>query len=117
MSHRKVIESLYKALCTIYEHTKVRNDSTGRYENKKVKVATDIPCRLSYSSSPKVEQSDGGVVYQSIKLFINPDIIIKPNSTIEITQNNRNRVFECASEPKVYEYHQEVELKLSDRWA
>ncbi|MGL4791304.1 MAG: hypothetical protein ACRCW1_07840, partial [Anaerotignaceae bacterium] len=56
-------------------------------------------------------------INQGIKLFLNPDISVKAGSEIEVTQYGITKVFDCSSQPIVYESHQEIELTLKDRYA
>ncbi len=119
MSHRKVIESLYKGLCDIYEYRSSKDPTTGRISKpKEVKVNTEqIPCRLSYNSSQTITQAEGGVLVQNIKLFMDPEIEVKPNSKVVVTQNGRTVAYKSSSQPMVYENHQEVNLEIFDKWA
>lgn len=119
MSHRKVIESLYKGVCDIYEYKSSKDPATGRVgKPKEVKVnSKQIPCRLSYNSSQAVTQAEGGILVQNIKLFMAPEIVVKPNSKIVVTQNGRTVAYKNSSQPMVYESHQEINLEIFDRWA
>lgn len=119
MSHRKVIESLYKGLCDIYEYRSSKDPTTGRISKpKEVKVNTEqIPCRLSYNSSQVVKQTEGGILIQNIKLFMVPEIEVKPNSKVVVTQNGRTVAYKSSSVSQIYENHQEINLEIFDRWA
>lgn len=119
MSHRKVIESLYKGLCDIYEYRSSKDPTTGRIgKPKEVKVNTEqIPCRLSYNSSQTITQAEGGVLVQNIKLFMDPEIEVKPNSKVVVTQNGRTVAYKSSSVPQIYENHQEINLEIFDKWA
>lgn len=117
--HRKVIESLYKGLCDIYEYKAVEDENTGRVgKPKPVKVnAEQIPCRLSYNSSQTIQQAEGGIIVQNIKLFMNPETVVKPNSKIVVIQNGREVVYKASSQPQIYEDHQEINLEIFDKWS
>lgn len=119
MNHRKVIESLYKGLCDIYEYKSSKDPTTGRMgKSKEIKINYEpIPCRLSYNNSQAVTQAEGGILVQNIKLFMAPEIVVKPNSKIVVTQNGRTVVYKNSSQPMIYESHQEINLEIFDRWS
>lgn len=88
-----------------------------------MKVLEDIPCRLSYNKVYYFDKSS--VTYESellakqendIKLFVSPDVKIKPGSKIEVTQNGETTMFTDATIAKLYSNHQEIRLKLFDKW-
>lgn len=119
MNHRKAIESLYKGLCDIYEYETSKDPVTGRTKkSKEFKMnASPIPCRISYNSSQVITQAEGGILVQNIKLFLAPEIDIKPNSKIVVTQNGRTVAYKNSSVPMVYDSHQEINLEIFDRWS
>lgn len=119
MNHRKVIESLYKGFCDVYEYKGEKDPNTGRIGKcKEIKVnASPIPCRLSYGRSNTVVQTEGGIITQNIKLFLPPEILVKANSKIVITQNNTKLAYKSSSQPMIYESHQEINLEIFDRWS
>lgn len=118
VSQRKAIESLYKGLCDIYNFVSEKDEKTGRIKNsREVKINDEqIPCRLSFSTLGLTNQEDGGRLNQVIKLFLNPEIEIKPNSKIVVWQNGRMNVYTNSSVPAVYSNHQEVVLTILDKW-
>ena len=82
---------------------------------KEVPVLIDEPCRLSYNHEQATNiQSGAAVVSQSITLFIRPDLVIKPGSVIEITQNNVKERYHGSGQPAIYSNHQEIILQLYD---
>lgn len=54
---------------------------------------------------------------QIIKLFMSPEIEIKPGAKITVTQAGVTETYECSGTPAVYETHQEIILKLAGRYA
>jgi hypothetical protein len=108
-------ESLYDGVCTITEFV----TATGAINNTVATVvATDVPCRLSYSSKPNGTQTDTATaVSQTIKLFLSTDVTIKAGSRIVVTQAEKTNSYVAAGEPAIYLSHQEVELTLKERWA
>lgn len=115
---RKAIESMYDGTCTITEYQKVKlpNKSTGF---KEVVVLEDIPCRLSFKTITNTNQVETGVsaVVQVTKVFIAPEIQVKPGSKLTITQNDVTTEYKSSGQPAIYTTHQEIELELFERWA
>ena len=115
---RKAIESTYNCTCNIVEHGKVKkeNKSTGFadkivLENKK--------CKLSFESITSTNQNDvSAKVTQVTKLFIAPEIDIKPGSRIDVKNaQGVTTAYESSGQPAKYESHQEIILKLFEGWA
>ena len=115
---RKAIESMYDGTCTIIERQKVKlpNKSTGF---KDIVVLEDIPCRLSFNTVTNTNQTEVGAsaVIQSTKVFIAPEIKVKPGSKLTITQNDVTTEYKSSGQPAIYTTHQEIELELFERWA
>ena len=114
---RKVIEALYLGNCTITEHRKVKkeNKSTGFEDTV---VLENQPCRLSYSTVTNANQGDSVTsVSQIIKVFLAPEIRVKPGSKLTITQNGVTTDFKNSGEPAYYTTHQEIVLELFEGWA
>ena len=85
---------------------------------KEVAVLEDEPCRLSYSSVSAVDQTESAAkTAQVAKLFLSPDVQIKPGAKITVTQAGVVRTFECSGVAAVYPTHQEIVLKLAERYA
>lgn len=115
---RKAIESLYDDTCTITEHQKVQkeNKSTGFAD---VVVLENQPCRLSYKTVNNANQTDTGTssIVQTIKVFIAPEIKVKPGSKLTITHKGVTTEYKNSGEPAIYDTHQEVVLELFKGWA
>lgn len=114
---RKAIESMYDGTCTIIERQKVKlpNKSTGF---KDIVVLEDIPCRLSFKTITNTNQTETGAsaVVQVTKVFIAPEIQVKPGSKLTITQNDVTTEYKSSGQPAIYTTHQEIELELFERW-
>ncbi|WP_101772333.1 hypothetical protein [Peptostreptococcus faecalis] len=110
---RKAVELLYDGRCDIYEYIPVKDPVTKKTKDEEVQSFSQIPCRLSYSQSPITIQKEAGNIEQKIKLFISPNIKIKPNSKIVVTQNGVTREYKNASVSAVFSNHQEIELELT----
>lgn len=116
---RKAQESLYDGLCSIYEYKTVRDEKTKLTKPaEEVLAAENIPCRLSYTSvTTAKEDSVAASVQQTVKLFLAPEINVKPNSKIVVTQNGLKKAYKNSGEPAMYATHQEINLELFARWA
>lgn len=114
---RKAIESMYKHTCTITEHQKFtkENKSIGF---KDVMVLENQPCRLSYKTINNANQTETvSSIVQSIKLFIAPEINVKPGSKLTITHNGVTTEYKNSGEPAIYDTHQEIILELFKGWS
>ena len=114
---RKAIESLYDGKCTITERQKKQkeNKSTGFQD---VVVHEDVPCRMSFKTINSTNQTDtASAVVQIIKVFLAPEIKVKPGSKLTITQNDVTTEYKSSGEPALYSTHQEIILELFKGWA
>ena len=83
-----------------------------------VVVAENVPCRVIYKSTPpSATRSTAATLTQVIKLYLSPEVMVKAGSRVLVTTNGVETVYACAGEPALYISHQEIELKLKDRWA
>lgn len=115
-AHRKAVESLYDGNCTITEYREYQkpNMAAGHHE---VQVLTGQPCRLSFGTAPEAEQTDtGAALQQTAKLFISPEVEIKPGSKITVVQNGVTEDYCRSGLPAVYATHQEITLELWKGW-
>lgn len=114
---RKAIEWLYFGKCTITEHRKVKNpNKTTSFVD--VVVLENQPCRLSFNSTSKANQTDTATsVTQETKVFIAPEIVIKPGSKLTITQNGQTTDYKASGKPALYSTHQEIDVELFEEWA
>lgn len=107
---RKAVEQTYTGHCTIYEKGKVKkaNGSTGFEDTL---ILENRPCRLSFSRINSTADSNNAQQMATVvKLFIDPDITIKPGSKIVVTQNGGTNIYGSSGEPAVYFTHQEYIL-------
>lgn len=114
---RKAIELGYIGVCSVYESVKVKkeNGSTGREEKA---VYIDLPCKISFSSSPKTKSGERvSEVEQVVKLFLAPEIDIKAGSKICVTQNGKTTHYKNSGEASLYPTHQEILLEILKEWA
>lgn len=115
---RRTLESTYDGRADVTEHRKVKNEKTKITGYEDVTVLRGQPCRLSFSSVAAVSQSESAAkTAQTVKLFLSPDVVIKPNSKITVTQNGTTGSYTNSSIPAVYATHQEIILEIFERWA
>ncbi|MFC4355311.1 hypothetical protein ACFO0S_09655 [Chryseomicrobium palamuruense] len=114
---RATLERTYDGVCTVieYQSYKKPNKSTGQSE---VPVLNNQPCRLSFTTVKNNEQmGNSAKVQQVVKLFISPDVRIKPGSKITVTQSGVTNEYQSSGEPAMYDTHQEIVLELFKGWA
>ena len=115
---RAAIESMYEGVCSVTEMQSVKNPTTGIIKQTPIVVLTDQPCRLSHRSAETTTVANGVAVQnRTIKLFVSPDVEIKPGSKITITQNGLTADYKRSGLPAVYESHQEINLVIFDTYA
>ena len=116
---RKAIESTYSGVCTILERRDVRDEKTKiTRKNEEVPVVENQPCKLSFEKLNAVVQTDTAAkLTQGTKLFIAPEIKIKPGSKIIVEQNGTTTEYSASGEPAVYFSHSEYTLELFKGWA
>lgn len=116
---RKAIESTYSGVCTVIERRDVRDERTKITRKKEeVPVAENQPCKLSFEKLNAVVQTDTAAkLTQGTKLFIAPEIKIKPGSKIIVEQNGTTTEYSASGEPAVYFSHSEYMLELFKGWA
>lgn len=108
---------MYDGRCTISEYQKVKkeNKSTGFQE---IVIHENLACRLSFKSINSANQSDtASSVGQTIKVFLAPEITVKPGSKLSITQNGVTTDYKASGKPAIYSTHQEIILELFEGWA
>lgn len=114
---RKAIESTYEGVATVSEYQKVKDEESGLTTHKPVIVLENQPCKLSFENLQTAKQSESAAsVAQTTKLFISPDIVIKPGSKITVTQAGVTTNYTYSGIPAVYDTHQEIVLDLFERW-
>lgn len=115
--HRQVLEAAYDGNLTVLEYQQVKNPKTKLTEQKEVVVLEKQPCRLSHDSvQPSAKERGAEEVFQMVRLFLAPEVKIKPGSKLSVTQNGVTRAYQCSGTPAVYATHQEIILTLFERW-
>ena len=115
---RRAQEATYEGICTIYECRDVTDEKTKLSSEEEVAVIEDQPCKLSFEKLNSVVQTETAAVQaQGIKLFLAPEMAVKSNSKIVVTQNGITNEYSASGVPAVYSTHQEITLESFRRWA
>lgn len=113
LSTENPLARLWTGRARILEYQDTVDPITHQTTQEEVTVLTDEPCRMSYNYEQSTNMENGAaVVSQSIRLFIRPDLVIKPGSVIEITQHGVTQKYKGSGSPAVYCNHQEITLEL-----
>ena len=120
---RNAFADLYQHKATIYEWQKTINPVDHSTDFGEVAVITDEPCSIDFDDSETGTETKGVVVApQTITLFIRPDLVIKSGSKIKVTYTDLvsgqeiTKDYSQAGEPIPYNTHQEIPLKLFDKY-
>lgn len=115
---RKAQEDTYEGLCTVIEYGTVKDGETKLSRKQEITIAENVPCKLSFEKvAAAVQTETGAAVTQGVKLFLSPEITIRPGSKICATQNGVTQEYATSGVPAVYVTHQEIMLELFRGWA
>lgn len=117
-AYRKAIESQYDGICDVYEMKNERKGESKITRQTEVLTVEKQPCKISFSSIPSTqEKQNGAAVLQTAKLFIAPEVEIKPGAKIVVTQNHVTEEYCRSGSAAVYSSHQEINLELFGGYA
>ena len=114
---RKALESLYKDRCDVYEKQKVRDEETKVISEQEIKVYGQKRCRLSYQTVTSADQDKVPHQTQTILLFLEPELTIKPSSKIVVEHCGIQTAYKMSGKPALHTNHQEIVLELFDKYA
>lgn len=116
--YNKAIQSLWDGRATITVREGVLDERTGRTEPVERVTASELPCRISFTTVKSTEPDEEAArVAQTVTLYIDPDLVIPEGSKITVTQNQVTTDYERSGKAAVYTDHQEVPLELWEGWA
>lgn len=116
--YQKAIRKLWDGLCDVYVRETQVNPASGRDEPVPVLLHQNVPCRLSYHLIAETKEDSGAEkIQQTTKLFLAKDVEIPPGSKLVVTQEGKTEAYSRTGQPAVYSHHQEIMLKLFERWA
>lgn len=114
-AHRAAIESLYDRTFEVYEAQEIEMPN-GSTETEFVKTAEAGPCRISYFRVTAAQQGElTASVSQAVVMYCSPDVEIKEGSEIEVVKGSIRERYSASGTPSVYDSHQEIPLKISER--
>lgn len=115
---RKAIEGTYTGLLKVTEYQSVKDPVTHITRTEKVVVLENQPCKLSFETiTTAIQTETAATISQAVKLFVSPDITIKPGSKITVTQSGVTTAYSSSGVPSVYPTHQEIMLELFEKWS
>ena len=115
---RKAIESLYEDTCTVTERKKIKDSVTKLTKTEDVEVLKEQPCKVSFSSVKAAgENSNVATVSQVVKLFISPDVSIRPGSKIAVTHLGKVIEYASSGQEANFHTHKEIVLELFKEYA
>jgi len=117
---QKATRRLWTDRCNITVYENVVNAATGVTEQTEITAGKDIPCRLSFDSSPPTGDMRGAPVpIQSVTLFIGIEVEIPPGSKLEVTRKGITTAYAQSGKATVYEIlaNKEIKLKLWEQTA
>lgn len=107
----------YDGTVTVSEWEKIKDPETGLTHQGEKILFKNQPCHLSAESNATATQTTSAAqVSQVIKLFVSPDLDIKPGSKITVTQAGITAVYTHSGKAAVYDTHQEIVLDLFERF-
>ena len=115
---RKAIESTFRGVASVYVYDTVKDEKTKLQRSGEVCVLTDVPCKVSFESNTSAAQTETAAkLAQSIRVFVSPDVDIKPGSKLLVQQNGATTAYKCTGQPAIYPTHREYNLELFKGWA
>jgi hypothetical protein len=107
----------YDGVADVSEWVKVK-DKNGAISQREKIIVKDQPCHLSFENVTTVDQTTSAAhVTQTVKLFVAPDLNIKPGAKITVKQADITSVYMHSGKAAVYDTHQEIMLDLFERYA
>ncbi|MFI3236810.1 MAG: hypothetical protein R3Y47_02130 [Lachnospiraceae bacterium] len=115
---RKAIESTYDSIVNVLEYKKTKDSITKLTSMGEIPVIENEPCKISFEQLQSVVQSESSAATgQKIKLFISPDVSIKPGSKIIALHGGNTAEYIFSGVPAIYDTHQEIMLELFKGWS
>lgn len=115
---KKALKKLWKDSCTVYIHSKKRNEQTKLTEFVETALFENEPCKLSFESLTTIsETAHAPSKRQGAKLFLDNELSIPSGSKIVVTREDKTFEYKKSGEPGMFTHHQEIPLELFDGWA
>lgn len=110
-SERLVIESMYDDVCDIFEYVSTTDPSTNITKQKEVITYANQKCRLSFREIYPTKGDNIATTAQRVKLFLSPEVEVKPGSKISITHCGQTAEYSRSGLPAIFDSHQEIILE------
>jgi hypothetical protein len=102
VGRKKALMRLWKDTFCVTEYREI-TDASGATGFEEVRVLEDLPCKLSFSSLGAVNQADdAAMIVQSVKLFCDDELTVKPGSKIAVTRGGIVTEYSQSGEPALY---------------
>jgi hypothetical protein len=114
---KAAIESLYCGSCDIIGYCEGEGEN-GESVMKRVIVAQDVPCRLSFGEASKAYPTTKVAdLSQEVILFVGKDAPIDEGCGVAVRQNGLEKEYTAAGVASVYGSHKEVRLMTGEAYA
>lgn len=117
---KDIFESIFDISVDAYEYEEYTEGNVTKFrENKYI---SGMKCGISYRDKALMGDDAGadGDIYMGVskemKLYLPVDVELKKGSKIILNLNGKEVCYKNSGEPAVYKTHQEVGIKLWDRW-
>lgn len=109
--YRGTLERHYVARADVLEERLVENPLNGLSRPKWVTVLTGVPCRISHLSGDVSGADPLPEAGQRVKLFVAPDVEIRPGSRVQVLDDGGGTVYRYAGHAASYDSDQEIVLE------
>lgn len=115
---RRAQEATYEGVCTVFGYREVTDAKTRLSSEEEFAVIENQPCKLSFEKLNAVVQTETAAAQaQGVKLFLAPEIVVRGNSKIAVTQNGVTHEYSASGKPAIYPTHQEITLESFRGWS
>lgn len=114
---KAILTQFYTGICKVEIKESVTDPDTHKTRPEVVTLYDNVQCRLSHESKSVSESYERNRVVQTIMLFLDNIYEIPAGAKITVTQDEVTNIYGMASEPNVFETHQEIELELWEDWS
>ena len=114
---KAILTRYYTGTATVEIKESVYDESTHKTRPQVTTLFENIQCRLSHESKTLTSAYERNLVDQTIMLFLDNIYDIPAGAKITVVQDGVENCYGLASEPNVFETHQQIELKLWEDWS
>ncbi len=115
---RKALSLLEDDTCVIFALAPVLDDATGVTRYQERVLASNVPCRVSFSGSGSpTADSDAPQTEREPTLFLPPGTEVPAGCKIRVIHQGQATDYSRSGVPAVYAAHLEIKLALFERYA